>query len=370
MDTPSGPGPAAVEDVGQTSTDAARRDEPPAQPDLSVCVPTYRRPALMERAVRSAMAGAAAAAARVEILVSDNSPEESEGAARALLREWPGPATYIANETDIGLIGNLNQCRSRAAGRWVLILHDDDYLQPGGVDAILEAIDSAEPSDHVLLFGTSVVDEHGHILRQQLHPSDRRLPPSQALRRVLTDSSYVRFPAVVVRRSAYEDVGPFSAEAAQATDFDMWIRLFAAHGVRLVPRAVSAYTVHPGALTSGMFTGEYVGILAGCFQTALDTGVLEPEIVRRSQRDWFHQFLLAGAYRSIRQGDTAAARRVLKLFDVPTIRALGRSRHWLLIRAAISITALLPSPVARTLARVVYPFDREVRSWVLDPERA
>lgn len=302
--------------------------------------------------------------------MSDNSPEETAGLARSLLDGWPGPGTYLGNETNIGELDNLNQCVARAAGGWVLILHDDDYLLPGAVEAIVATIRSTTPADHALLFGTDIVDAEGHVLRRQVYERDRRLTPAEALRRVLTDSSFVRIPAIVVRSAAYEGTGPFAATARQANDFDMWIRLFAAGGVRLIPVTTSAYMVHAAALTTGMFNREYIAILGERFDAAIALGVLTPAVVRRAQRDWFHQFLLAGAYRSIKEGDGPEARKVMSLFDEPTVRSLGRSRRWLPIKVGMEVIVRLPKPIAQSVARLLGVIDRDVKHWILDPERA
>ena len=58
--------------------------------------------------------------------------------------------------------------------------------------------------------------------------------------------------------------------------------------------------------------------------------------IRRWQSDFFHQFILAGAYRRLRVRRRAEAREVLRLFELPEVRSLGVSRKWLPVRLALA----------------------------------
>jgi glycosyltransferase involved in cell wall biosynthesis len=311
-------------------------------PSLSICIPTYNRPDLFERALRSAQTLPGPAAETVELVVSDNSTDErTQEIAGKLLAEWPGPTRYVLNRPGVGAEPNFNRCLELATGRYILILHDDDYLLPAGPAHILSAIATAQDRDRVLLFGVHVVDQHERVRRRQEFRSETYLAPPQALRRVLSNSSFVRFPAIVVRRDAYEVIGPFdmNLNVRNPVDFDMWVRLFARYGVRCLPQTSCAYTVHPGALTEAMFAPATVSTLAGIFDRAVDGGVLPRSVVRRCERDFFAQFILGAAVRRLRVRDHQGARRMLTFFDLPEVRALGPSWRWAPVRLAVSIAA-------------------------------
>jgi hypothetical protein len=55
-----------------------------------------------------------------------------------------------------------------------------------------------------------------------------------------------------------------------------------------------------------------------------------------------HQFILAGVYRRLRVRRRAEARDVLRLFDLPAVRALGMSPKWLPVRMAFLAATKLP----------------------------
>jgi glycosyltransferase involved in cell wall biosynthesis len=307
-------------------------------PLLSICIPTCGRPSMVVQAIRSVMSGAdAAAAADVEVLVTDNSVDgATDAAVRPLLEAWPGPARYVHNDPPVGMVGNFNRCVELASGEWIHILHDDDYLVSGGLERMLATLWHVPESDRAVLFGVRVVDSTGRLLRLQMPLAPRRLRPVQALRRHLSRSSYVRFPAIVLRRDVHAEVGPFDDSVQAATDLDMWARVFSAVGVRLEPKVIAAYVVHPAAATERMFTAEYVDTICEIFDRVVRAGVLPEAEVRRAQSHWFHQFVLAGTYRRWRGNDPVAARRVLALFEEDALEELPASWRWKPMRRAFA----------------------------------
>jgi hypothetical protein len=80
-------------------------------------------------------------------------------------------------------------------------LDDDDYLLPGAGAAMVDAIRRARTTARVLI-GVEIVDAKGTRHREQRFHREQYLEPQEALRRLLSNSSFVREPAVVVRRSA------------------------------------------------------------------------------------------------------------------------------------------------------------------------
>lgn len=321
-----------------------------ARPRLTVAIPTRNRPDLLTRALASVVdsrdeAFGTAVANRVEIVVSDNASDPGDVRAREasapLLDRWPGPVRYLQHVPSVGMVDNFNACIDAASGDYLLILHDDDYLLPGGLRAILTQLDR-EPMQQVFLFGVVLVDLEGRERRRQVTRSDMALDPAGALRRVLTNSSFVRFPGIVVSRDAYQYVGLFDPDVGGPTDFDMWVRLFAKYGVGRSSAVTAAYTIHPGAATTSTFTSQTIDVLMRIFERARRTGVLAVDQVDRSQSAFFHQFLLGGVWRSLRVGDQQGARRVMQLFGHPAVRALGVSPRWLPVRAAFTAAVKLP----------------------------
>lgn len=296
------------------------------QPVLTLVVLSHVRSDVLAPAIESMRAAVPNPGEAIELLISSSEP-----VADGSLAGWDGQSRHLRSAG--GEVDRLNACIAAASGQWILMLHDDDRLLPGAVRSLLVAIATAQPDDRALLFGCRVVDGEGRLLRQQRFRHEILLDPAAALRRVLKRPSFVRLPAIVIRRDAYAAAGAFSDEAGGPIDLDMWIRVLALSGVRCFPAVTCEYTVDPGA---PRLTSETVGHLEGIYRRAAGLGVLSAEQISRCQRDLLHEFILGAAVRSLRARDRATARDLLRLFEIPTVRKLGLSRRWMATRMAIT----------------------------------
>jgi GT2 family glycosyltransferase len=314
-----------------------------ASPVLSIAMPTRNRPELLERALRSLVTAMAAVAEHVEVTVSDGSDTDASGrVVERLLKDWPGGHRYIWNRPALTLVENMNRAAELASGEWIQQLDDDDYMLPGCGQPMIDGLRRAAPHEQVLIFGAHIVDAAGVKRREQIFEREQYLSPREALRRLLRNSSFVREPMVVVRRAALVEAGLFGLEVGDATDTDMWVRLFSRHGARCLPVTTCAYTIHEAAATTGMWNPRTIEAIGTVFDRAVASGVVPEREVRRWEADFMHQFILAGAYRRLRARRRADARDVLQLFSLPAVRALGPSLKWLPVRLAFTTAAAIP----------------------------
>jgi glycosyltransferase involved in cell wall biosynthesis len=307
-------------------------------------MPTRNRPGLLDRALRSLTTAMAPVAQLVEITVSDGSDDDASGrVVERLLKDWPGGHRYVWNRPAAPLVENMNRAAQLATGEWTQQLDDDDLMLPGCGSGLIAALRRARPEEQVMIFGAHIVDVDGVKRREQTFPRERHLSPQQALRRLLTNSSFVREPMVVVRRAALYDVGLFDLEVGDVTDTDMWVKLFSRHGARCLPIATCAYTIHEAAATTGMWNPRTIDALVTVFDRAVASGVAPERDVRRWETDYLHQFILAGAYRRLRLRRRDEARDVLRLFRLPAVRELGLSPRWTAVRLAFTAAAAIPA---------------------------
>ena len=123
-------------------------------PAVEVRVPTFRRPALLRRALASLVAQTEPDWVAV---VLDDSPGREGGPVVADLGDRR--VEYRPNPRNLGAAGNLDQCFAPAplaGGRWACILEDDNSLLPGCLAANIAAADAAGVS---LLFRNQAVEE-------------------------------------------------------------------------------------------------------------------------------------------------------------------------------------------------------------------
>lgn len=112
-------------------------------PQLSICIPTHRRPVELAEAVASALE---LQVRPLELLIGDDSPAGDERTAawmEQLRSHLPGEVTvcYQRHNPPLGQVRNVNALLRASRGRWVSLLHDDDRLVPAGIDQLLAKLE-------------------------------------------------------------------------------------------------------------------------------------------------------------------------------------------------------------------------------------
>ena len=106
--------------------------------DVSVVIPTFRRPALLREAIASVRAQTGV---EVELIVVDDSPE---GSAAAVAGEFADSVRYLRNPEPTGgfpsVVRNLGWPLAR--GRFVHFLDDDDLVPEGHYAAAIAAFEA------------------------------------------------------------------------------------------------------------------------------------------------------------------------------------------------------------------------------------
>jgi glycosyltransferase involved in cell wall biosynthesis len=309
-------------------------------PLLSVCIPAYNRPVWLQRALQSVTNLNPQYCSEVEIVISDDSTDPTCGeVVRHLLASWQGVGKYTANNPSLGMAQNWNQAIAQARGKYVVVLHDDDFFLPRGIETLVNTLKSLREEYGVLLFGVRVVNESEQVLKTQTFLAAQYLAPREALIKLLSNSSLVRFPAICVERRVFSEVGSFNPQWGEPTDIDMWIRLFSRYGVYCVPQLTCAYTVHSQALTMGVFREETIKTLLGFFENVAASQILSDIELVDCQTKFLHQFLLAGAFRMLRRGRIKEFFQVINLFNLPEIKTLKIPYRWWLITLILRFLA-------------------------------
>lgn len=106
---------------------------------VSVCITTYKRPAMLEFCIRSVFENHTRP---IEILVSDNDfSEESAAAVRGIVPPAGIVIRHVANPGPPIPSRNVINAFSEARHERIVLMHDDDFMMPGGIDAMAEAWD-------------------------------------------------------------------------------------------------------------------------------------------------------------------------------------------------------------------------------------
>jgi GT2 family glycosyltransferase len=212
----------------------------------SVMVPTYNpRRDYLEQTLNSVLDQDPGAEKMQIEVVDDASPDvDVAEMVRSLGR---GRAMYFRSAKNLGLAGCWNQCIERSRGRWVHILHQDDYVLPGFYERLDRAA-ASHPDAGLLATRAFFVNEEGIVTGLTRHiPSLEKVDP------ILDDFFYanpLQFPGVVVRRSVYGSLGGFRPDLSYTLDCEMWVRVIGKAGGAMTPEILACYRLSSLSETS------------------------------------------------------------------------------------------------------------------------
>lgn len=279
---------------------------------LSICIPTRNRPDWCLRALHS-VSRQTLCTFDFEVLIFDNSDTDETGV--QLKKQGSEEALphliYLKNQPPCSMVENWNLLGDAASGTHLLWLHDDDYLLPGALAAVGEALKSNRAGFHC--FSVQVVDEHGTPRRRGGRHNTTCLGAQQAVLQILTHSSWIRFPGVVLEKEIFLRAGRFDPLQGDTADVDLWLRVAAIAGIQTHSKAVAAYTAHTGQATNRMFTKETLEKIYKYGDRAFESQLLDPASLLESRRVFFWRFLLAGMWKALSKKDFSEARRIASL---------------------------------------------------------
>jgi glycosyltransferase involved in cell wall biosynthesis len=128
-------------------------------PRVTVCLPTRNRAALLERAVESVLSQTHS---DLELLIGDNASTDRTAEVCAAAAARDPRARHVRRSQDVGLTENFNALLREAGGELVMVLADDDWLEPDYVERCAAVLD-AHP-DHVAAAGSARFHEDGALV--------------------------------------------------------------------------------------------------------------------------------------------------------------------------------------------------------------
>ncbi len=212
---------------------------------VDVGMPTRGAAPYLEQAIESVLAQSFAS---WRLLISENGPGGGD------LEERIRP--YLADERvqyspagkDLGAARNHTRLIQTGSAPYIAILHDDDRWDPQFLARRVEFLEAR--AECALVFGANrEIDERSRetgrsqrVLTEGVHAPEEFAP-------LLIRHNVIGIPTVLVRRSAYEEVGPVFDEETVFFDYQMWIRLGLRFPVGYLATWDSDYRVHSQQVT-------------------------------------------------------------------------------------------------------------------------
>lgn len=187
-----------------------------SNPLLSIVIPTYNRPDLLPRAVKSALEQTLE---DVEVIVVDDaSPEPVQ------LLEHPR-LQILRQPVNSGGAAARNVGARAARGHWLAYLDDDDELLPHMAEVSLEALAKTTlPKPVAAISGIEVVNADGKVI-------ETRLPPTLlcgshfGLEEIQPGQSFLCKQTMVVEREVFLKIGGFDESFPSRIHTELFLRL-------------------------------------------------------------------------------------------------------------------------------------------------
>jgi glycosyltransferase involved in cell wall biosynthesis len=229
-------------------------------------IPTYHCANFLRETLLSVLAQDPGEASMQIEVIDDHSTKDDPA---AVVREVGGDrVTFFQQKKNCGLVSNFNTCIKRAQGELIHILHGDDRVEIGFYSEI-ERLAHSHPTLGLYCTRNLAIDETGAWI--SVSPRVPSLESGTHDPSAFFYDTPVQFPAIVVRASAYADVGGFCGDFPHFADREQWGRVVHRHGGIMSSAVLAAYRVHANSDTSNLArTG-------GNIQQGLDYGRLMSE---------------------------------------------------------------------------------------------
>jgi GT2 family glycosyltransferase len=213
-----------------------------------VAVPSHNQGRFLDASLRSIFAEPV----EKEVMLADaGSTDETS----AVIDRWRSRLTWWRSAPDPGQAAAINEAIARGRAPFVCWLGSDDMYLPGGLAAMLAAMD-ADSTAAVVYGGAVLIDEQDRVIG--------RYRVADFSPRALSTRSIIAQVATLIRREAWQRVGGLDEKLCYSIDYDLWWRL-QRDGARFVriDADVAAMRLHAGAKSISHAAQMYRGEVGG-----------------------------------------------------------------------------------------------------------
>ena len=195
---------------------------------VSLIIPTFSRPHLLERCVNSALK----AGSSVEVIVVDDASHDETASVCQKLRD----IRYVRLDTNRGVAGARNEGVRASTGEYVGFLDDDDLRLPNSIDAQVNLLD-AHP-DAGMVYGRALYGDEECLPKGGSYPDEC---PQGDIFWELMQSNFVPCLTVILRRTCLDRVGLLDESATGVDDWDLWVRISEVYPVLATEQTVAIW---------------------------------------------------------------------------------------------------------------------------------
>ncbi len=206
---------------------------------VSVILPTYNRADLISETIESLLAQTR----RVdEILVVDDGSTDATAERVAAF----GDKVRYHHKQNGGKSAALNLAMTMIKGDCVWICDDDDLILPDACEALMQALDADPALDYCAGLHEDFFTDPKSGERVRKAPGYSKASQQDEIFSDALDGCHLFQPGLIVRKSYYDQIGPFDETLTRSQDYQMLLRLTRRGAGRVLPRTVFLHREHQG----------------------------------------------------------------------------------------------------------------------------
>ena len=212
---------------------------------VSVAIPVYNGEKYLRPAIESVLAQDFD---DFELIICDNASKDTTPQICAAYRD--PRLRYLRFDELVPAGANWNRCLTAGRAEYVVLLHADDVLRPSFLRKTVALLD-ANPDVGLVHCTVQHIDRLGNdLLVQRLHERDQIDRERRTFEELLVAGCVINPSGVIVRRSVYDAVGPFTSEVVWGIDWHMWLRIAMQTSVAYLAEILAMYREHAQSGTS------------------------------------------------------------------------------------------------------------------------
>jgi glycosyltransferase involved in cell wall biosynthesis len=332
----------------------------PSKPLITTIIPTYRRPQLLRRAIRSVLAQTYL---NFCVCVYDNaSGDETESVVREFMK-CDSRVRYIQRSENIGAFRNFNDAMRRVSTPFLSVLCDDDVVLSCFFELALAGF-TGNPQAGFSATTTLEIDPQGRVRSAHLlHWRPGVYSPPEGVLAMLEHGQPV-FTGVLIRREVLAEVGYLDETVGNPADWDLELRIAARFPIVVCREPGAIFSIHAQSTSSHERVDDIFPAWARVLEKLRKNEDIPPPLRSQAAQLLHHRIqerLYQGALRDIVHGEWGEAEKAIDI--------LRNHCHLTLRSSLLSIIAgtcrLIPP--AHVLVKGVHALKSFVVSVVPDP---
>jgi glycosyltransferase involved in cell wall biosynthesis len=205
-------------------------------PLWSVMIPTYNCAEYLQETLLSVLSHDPGPELMQIEVIDDASTDANVEALVANIGK--GRIKYFRQPFNVGSLRNFETCLNRSKGKWIHLLHGDDYVKSEFYNEIQNLFETF-PDVGACFTNHFTISSNGNEEGWMKELSDKPIILDDFLERI-AKSNFIQPPAMVVKRKVYEHLGGFFG-VHFGEDWEMWARISTMYTIAYSPKRLATY---------------------------------------------------------------------------------------------------------------------------------